>query len=130
MDFAKLALKYPCLERYIYKTRDGRHGLNFRDSAAVRALNVALFAEYHGLALHIPERHLCPAPDSRLAYVKWVESLVLSDVAEEPCPVTGVGLDIGTGVCAIYPLLICSRNPGIDMICTGTDPRLRFSLIC
>ncbi|GAA6055031.1 hypothetical protein JCM3770_006703 [Rhodotorula araucariae] len=107
VDYAELAQQVPALSPFLRPSRDGRQTIDFRDDKAIRALNAALLQRDFALSLDLPEDRLCPAVPSRLEYVLFVLQLALltSDKPANSTPPSLVGLDIGTGASAIYPLL-------------------------
>ncbi|GAA5946099.1 hypothetical protein JCM3775_005531 [Rhodotorula graminis] len=108
VDYADLAQVVPALAPFLRPARDGRQTIDFRDDAAVRALNAALLKRDFDLALDLPEDRLCPAVPSRLEYVLFVLHLALAtlnDMKPSSSARALVGLDVGTGASAIYPLL-------------------------
>ncbi|GAA5891460.1 hypothetical protein JCM8208_007288 [Rhodotorula glutinis] len=108
VDYAELAQAVPALAPFLRPARDGRQTIDFRDDAAVRALNAALLKRDFGLDLDLPRDRLCPAVPSRLEYVLFVLHLALAtldDLKPSPRSRSLIGLDVGTGASAIYPLL-------------------------
>ncbi|GAA5839161.1 hypothetical protein JCM9279_002613 [Rhodotorula babjevae] len=108
VDYAQLAQAVPALAPFLRPARDGRQTIDFRDDAAVRALNAALLKRDFGLDLILPHDRLCPAVPSRLEYVLFVLHLALATLDRLESSTSSrplVGLDIGTGASAIYPLL-------------------------
>lgn len=62
-----------------------------------------------GLDVELPPDKLCPAVMNRHNYILWLKGLVDSTSYGEPGRRV-VGLDIGTGASAVYPLLGCAQR--------------------
>ena len=80
------------------------------------ALSRALIREHFGLSLpSLPEGRLCPPIPNRSNYVRWLRDLVVGSSADLSRFAAGEaerrcrGLDIGTGVSAVYPLLLSTE---------------------
>ncbi|KAI9849376.1 MAG: hypothetical protein M1838_000181 [Thelocarpon superellum] len=97
--------------------------VNFNDPAAVQSLTKALLKRDFDLELALPEDRLCPPVPNRLNYILWLQDLLdttAEDFRDAFDPAREVvGLDIGTGASAIYPLLGCSQRR--KWIFAGTD---------
>lgn len=113
-DFAQLLEQFPEIRPHMVTDLSGKVRFNFRDAAALRMLTTTLLRRDFNLNVHIPESHLVPTLPGRLNYVLWVEDLIAS-LKLSPSD-TVVGLDIGTGPCAVYSLL-CARR-GWSMLAT------------
>ena len=76
-----------------------------------------------GLKIELPPNRLCPPVPNRLNYLLWIQSLLdttsdnYSDSYDRDREV--LGLDIGTGASAIYPLLGCVQRPKWRFAGTG-----------
>ncbi|KAH7339761.1 hypothetical protein B0J17DRAFT_656668 [Rhizoctonia solani] len=119
IDFGKLAEAFPPLKPFLFKNANGGYSLNFKDDAANRTLTQALLNRDFGLEVTLLEDRLCPPVPNRLNYVLWVSELVKILNLEEPI----VGVDIGTGSTAIYPLLACSIHKTWRFIAADIDSR-------
>jgi 23S rRNA A1618 N6-methylase RlmF len=92
--------------------------LNFRDPAAFRTLQRALFSVRFQLDIQLPEQSLCPTVSLRSNYVRWLQLLLGFLRAESTvCPTAGParcrcarGVDVGTGSSCVYPLLGCAMS--------------------
>ncbi|GAA5824260.1 hypothetical protein JCM5353_000371 [Sporobolomyces roseus] len=112
-DFFQLAQDVTSFAPFLIKTGNG-YTIDWKDQESVRALTRALLERDFNLKLSLPKDRLCPTVPSRLEYCLWVLKLSLLTSPESPSenPHTGmtsnqlIGLDIGTGASAIYPLLI------------------------
>ncbi|KFY57897.1 hypothetical protein V497_05154 [Pseudogymnoascus sp. VKM F-4516 (FW-969)] len=102
--------------------------VDFSDPDSVQQLTKSLLKRDFGLKLNLPPDRLCPAVPNRLNYLLWIQDLLdtstpspsLTDDHDPSRQV--VGLDVGTGASAIYPLLGCSHYPTWRFACTDTDP--------
>ncbi|KAI0131807.1 hypothetical protein BJ170DRAFT_611427 [Xylariales sp. AK1849] len=91
----------------------GRH-LDFTDPASVIQLSKTLLKEHFGLQVELPSDRLCPPIPNRHDYILWLKDLLDSTSASyseayEPSRKV-IGLDVGTGASAIYPLLGCTQR--------------------
>ncbi|KAJ3525899.1 hypothetical protein NM688_g8333 [Phlebia brevispora] len=111
-DFAQLANDHPALKPYLIRTHSGVT-INFQDQAALRCLTKAILERDYHIALTLPDDRLCPPVPNRYSQA----FLFPEEVA------TSLGLDIGTGASAIYPLLGCSVEPEWQFVATDIDSR-------
>ncbi len=111
-DLKELSRVLPELSQYI-KINDYRNEtIDFSDSAAVKALNKAIFKSFYGIEQwDIPDTFLCPPIPGRADYIHTV-----SDLFSEKKHLKV--LDIGTGANTIYPLIGCKEY---DWHFVGTD---------
>lgn len=83
--------------------------LDFKNVNAVRALTTLLLKRDFHLTWSLPIDHLCPPLPQRLNYIHWIADLLGVPFtwprAANAAASTIVGLDIGTGASAIFPLL-------------------------
>jgi 23S rRNA A1618 N6-methylase RlmF len=80
------------------------------------ALTRALLRKEFGVEyFEMPENHLVPPVPNRLSYVRWIEELLGSGDGEV------VGLDVGTGASAIYPLLACASHETWKFLASEID---------
>ncbi|CAE6372606.1 unnamed protein product [Rhizoctonia solani] len=119
IDFGKLADAFPPLKPFLFMTASGRYSLNFKDDAANRTLTQALLKRDFGLEVTLLDDRLCPPVPNRLNYVLWISELAKVLDLDQPI----VGLDIGTGSTAIYPLLACSIHKTWRFIAADIDSR-------
>lgn len=86
------------------------------------ALTKALLHVHFGISLvRVPEEHLCPPVPNRFFFIRWIQRDLLPLLHSQECfpcypgmmlaPPTNqrrIVLDIGTGPCCIYPLLMAA----------------------
>lgn len=97
----------------------GNH-LDFQDPVAARELSRVLLLQDFDLDVDLSLERLIPPVPNRLNYVLWIEDLIgESDIGTRDV----VGIDIGTGASAIFPLLCCRRNPSWQMYALEVDTR-------
>lgn len=88
-----------------------------------RQLTQSLLKADFNLCLQLPSDRLCPPVPVRWNYIRWIQELLdtTSDAYSDRYDAERevVGLDIGVGASAIYPLLACSTRPCWRM--AGTD---------
>ncbi|GJN93782.1 hypothetical protein Rhopal_006840-T1 [Rhodotorula paludigena] len=97
VDYAELAVAVPALSPFLRPGRDKRATIDFRDDAAVRALNQALLLRDFSIKLELPADRLCPTVPSRHAYTQFVIRLALLTCPDIATPTTLpplVGLDM------------------------------------
>ncbi|QRV93814.1 ribosomal RNA large subunit methyltransferase F [Ceratobasidium sp. AG-Ba] len=119
IDFKALADSFPPLKQFLFKNAAGDYNLDFKDEAANRTLTRALLKRDFGLEMTLLCDRLCPPHEPRLNYILWLSSLVSALGAEDHV----VGLDIGTGSTAIYPLIACSTHGNWRFLATDIDPK-------
>ncbi|KAH9889603.1 hypothetical protein F4778DRAFT_383775 [Xylariomycetidae sp. FL2044] len=99
--------------------------LDFSDPGSVMQLTKTLLKVDFGLHIELPMDRLCPPVPNRHNYILWLKDLLDSsspsyeDMYEPERSV--MGLDIGTGASAIYPLLGCSQRSSWSFIATDVD---------
>lgn len=90
-----------------------------------RQLTRSLLRADFNLQLDLPPDRLCPPVPVRWNYIRWIQDLLdtTSDTYSERYDGERdvVGLDIGTGASAIYPLLACASRPRWWMVGTDVD---------
>ncbi|KAI1340313.1 hypothetical protein F5Y15DRAFT_380244 [Xylariaceae sp. FL0016] len=105
--------------------QDGSH-IDFSNPASVMQLTKTLLRVHFGLRVDLPPDRLCPPVPNRHNYVLWLKDLIdststiYSDLYDPDRRV--VGLDIGTGASAIYPLLGCAQRPW-SFVATEVDAK-------
>ncbi|KAH9068077.1 S-adenosyl-L-methionine dependent methyltransferase [Lactarius deliciosus] len=124
-DFESLAHAYPPLQpqsvlHVIRAPEDGSPTIDFHDETAQRRLTQALLFRDFDIQLEIPDDRLCPPVPNRLNYVLWLQD-ILSHSSSQKLPPTSIGIDVGTGASAIYPLLACRLSPGWRIVATDVD---------
>ncbi|XP_022837995.1 U6 small nuclear RNA (adenine-(43)-N(6))-methyltransferase isoform X2 [Spodoptera litura] len=105
-DFGKLSLIYPEFAAISKSDITGKVGIDFKDPHSLRVLTKCLLKSDFNLEVDIPADRLVPTLPLRLNYILWIEDLMEVTHRKENI----VGLDIGTGACAIYPLLGAVKN--------------------
>lgn len=110
-NFSDLAVDYPEFEQFLKHFPNGNTSINFKDHNAVRCLTKCLLHKDFQLDVQFPDNRLIPAVPQRLNYVLWVEDLVGSLQPRGEIR----GLDVGTGCCCIFCLLVCRLNPSWKM---------------
>ncbi|MFT6898908.1 MAG: 23S rRNA (adenine1618-N6)-methyltransferase [Paraglaciecola sp.] len=113
----------PQLQPFLFPAKSGNSSINFSDPAAVKALNTALLAHYYGIAVwDIPAGYLCPPVPGRADYIHGIADLLAADNGGKiPRDKQVVGLDIGVGANAIYPI-IGSQSYGWKFVGSDVDP--------
>ncbi|EED15582.1 DUF890 domain protein [Talaromyces stipitatus ATCC 10500] len=123
IDFRELALTSPEFAKRL-KSNDQ---LDFSDPDSVRQLTKSLLERDFKLAVDLPDDRLCPPIPNRFNYILWLQDLIDTSSrtgTDQYDPNREVlGLDIGTGCCAIYPLLGCSSRPRWSFIATDIDSK-------
>ncbi|XP_045517927.1 U6 small nuclear RNA (adenine-(43)-N(6))-methyltransferase isoform X1 [Pieris brassicae] len=115
-DFKKLAHSYPQFSSICRLDVTGKITIDFKDPRVLRVLTACLLKSDFDLDVLIPEDRLVPTLPLRLNYILWIEDLLESFDRTDNIK----GIDIGTGACAIYPLLAAKKN-NWHMIGTETD---------
>ncbi|XP_023938566.2 U6 small nuclear RNA (adenine-(43)-N(6))-methyltransferase isoform X2 [Bicyclus anynana] len=105
-DFVKLAKTYEEFSEIAKVDVSGKVSIDFKDPNSLRILTQCLLKADFGLDIVIPEDRLVPTLPLRLNYILWIEDLMSAINKSDPI----FGLDIGTGACAIYPLLAAVKN--------------------
>ncbi|KAG8908949.1 hypothetical protein FRB99_000052 [Tulasnella sp. 403] len=120
VDFSELAEAYPALKPYVFVDSKGKPNINFKDANALRCLTQGLLHRDFNLTLSLPTDRLCPPVPNRLDYVLWIQDVIESTKTIDNS-LEVVGMDIGTGASAIYPLLACRLRSNWRMIATEVD---------
>ncbi|KAH0842288.1 hypothetical protein FOPE_07265 [Fonsecaea pedrosoi] len=125
VDFTTLALQYPDFAKRLKSNRQ----LDFSDPESVRQLTKCLLHRDFDLTVDLPEDRLCPPVPNRFNYILFIQRLLDST---SPSFHQGfdpdrqvIGLDIGTGASAIYPLLACRQRPQWRFLATEIDEKNR-----
>lgn len=114
-DFTALVSTNPELSKFVFLNKYGTHTIDFANPDAVLQLNRALLKLHYQVEnWSIPENYLCPPIPGRADYVHHLADLL----SEEKIKQQIIGLDIGVGANAIYPIL-ANRLYGWKML--GTD---------
>ena len=106
-DFSRLIQTDAVLGNFVQANKYGEQGIDFSDSAAVRALNRALLKDSYGIqGWDVPPLNLCPPVPGRADYVHYLADLLAASNNGIIPKGKGVQvLDIGTGANCIYPLI-------------------------
>ncbi|EXJ70994.1 uncharacterized protein A1O5_05987 [Cladophialophora psammophila CBS 110553] len=125
VDFTTLALQYPDFAKRLKPNRQ----LDFSDPESVRQLTKCLLHRDFDLNIDLPEDRLCPPVPNRFNYILFIQRLLDST---SPSFHQGfdpdrqvIGLDIGTGASAIYPLLACRQRQQWRFLATEIDEKNR-----
>lgn len=106
-DFVALTHTMPELAQYVIRNKSAYDTIDFFDPEAVKALNKALLLHHYGLSYwDIPDRYLCPSIPGRADYIHYMAD-VLASFNHNVVPMGKkiIGLDIGIGANAVYPIL-------------------------
>ena len=98
---------------------NGKLLFDYSNPNALRSLTKVLLIKDFGLDVEIPEDRLIPTLPMRLNYVLWIEDLLDYCGIRSNNSVSGV--DIGTGCCAIFPLLSATLNKNFHFLATDID---------
>ncbi|TGZ82941.1 hypothetical protein EX30DRAFT_328839 [Ascodesmis nigricans] len=115
--FAELAREYPDLAKHVIPPSS----LNFKDPEAVQALSRCLLQHHFSLDVELRGDRLCPMIPNRVDYILWLQDLLDETAPNSPKDRKIIGLDIGTGASAVYPLLGCALRETWSMIGTDID---------
>lgn len=110
-NFKELAIEFPEFRQHANQDVSGKVTIDFTNPEALRALTTSLLKRDFDLNVNIPSNHLVPTLPSRLNYIHWLED-ILAILPSDCTPPGDVirGIDIGTGVACIYPLLGFTMN--------------------
>lgn len=124
-DFAALAHSYPGLKPFLIDRSDGtaRVCIDFKNPEAIRQLSTALLKRDFNLDVSLPSDRLCPMVPGRLDYCLWIIDLLDLQDLELTDGKEVVGIDIGTGSSAIYPLLFSRLLSRVKMMATEIDQK-------
>lgn len=98
---------YPGLSSFVINAKSGNKSVDFSNPKAVKALNAALLTHYYRVNhWDIPDGYLCPPVPGRADYIHGIADLLArSNGGDIPIGSDVIGLDIGTGANAIYPII-------------------------
>ncbi|KAL1741993.1 hypothetical protein HDZ31DRAFT_44238 [Schizophyllum fasciatum] len=131
LDFPALAAAYPPLHAYLFSLQN-RPTIDFSDADAQICLTKALLHRDFGLDVQLSPDRLCPPVRgfsqnwsqwgalAALNYILWIQDIIAATQDEKDAPI--LGIDIGTGASAIYPLLGCAANGRWAFVATELDP--------
>lgn len=115
-DFEKLIQVVPELKEFIFQNKHGKTTVDFSDSKAVKALNIALLKMEYAIDFwEFPDTNLCPPIPGRVDYIHHLADIIGK---KEEVRV----LDIGTGASCIYPILGTAEY-GWSFVGTDIDKR-------
>lgn len=122
-DFAQLTKVSPELSAFLITTPRDDTSIDFKNPAAVRALNRALLKLDYGIShWDIPDGYLCPPIPGRADYLHSIADLIAgSHNGTIPRGPSIRVLDIGVGANCIYPL-IGHAEYGWHFVGTDIDP--------
>ncbi len=122
-DFPALIDSCAELAPFVKTNAHGNLSVDFADPEAVKVLNRALLFHFYGLRhWDLPDGYLCPPIPGRADYIHHLADLLAQDNGGEvPQGRQILGLDIGTGANAIYPI-IGHRSYGWRFIASDIDP--------
>ncbi|RMZ82462.1 hypothetical protein DV737_g1983, partial [Chaetothyriales sp. CBS 132003] len=127
IDFTSLALQYPVFARKLKPNGQ----LDFSDPESVRQLTICLLDRDFGLTVTLPPDRLCPPVPNRFNYILFLQRLLDStspSFRDSHDPTRSiVGIDIGTGASAIYPLLGTRQFANWTFLATEIDETSRTS---
>ncbi|MGL2966350.1 23S rRNA (adenine(1618)-N(6))-methyltransferase RlmF [Flavobacterium sp. XGLA_31] len=119
-DFETLVKTCPDLKDFVFFNEHQKETIDFGNPDAVKALNKALLITHYGIQKwDIPTGFLCPPIPGRADYIHYLADLLASTnngVIPEGEKV--MGLDIGIGANAIYPII---GNSVYSWSFVGTD---------
>ncbi|MDX2369681.1 MAG: 23S rRNA (adenine(1618)-N(6))-methyltransferase RlmF [Colwellia sp.] len=120
-DFNALTHVYPPLSHYIISNNFNQQAtINFSDSSAVKALNLALLKKYYHIEhWDFPTGYLCPPIPGRIDYIHYLADLLKASISDSANKISV--LDIGTGASCIYPIL-GARTQGWRFVASDIDP--------
>lgn len=119
-DFSQLVVTSPELGEFIVRQAGRRPTIDFSHALAVKTLNRALLMHYYQLNFwDIPEGYLCPPVPGRADYIHHIADLLAATQCDKGLI---VGLDIGVGANAIYPI-IGSQLYGWHFVGSEHEPR-------
>ncbi|KAK5175513.1 uncharacterized protein LTR77_000652 [Saxophila tyrrhenica] len=123
VDFDDLAKRNPDWAAVCETARKSKW-IDFQDPKVVLQLtNSLLKCDFSIAALDLPDDRLCPPVPVRWNYVRWIQELLdtTSDSYSDRYDPErqAIGLDVGVGASAIYPLLAASTRP--EWRIAGTD---------
>jgi 23S rRNA (adenine1618-N6)-methyltransferase len=106
-DFPELINTSPELASYVSLNAYQDLSVDFKDPAAVKALNKALLKHFYGVSLwDIPDGYLCPPIPGRADYLHYAADLLAeSNGGNIPRGKMVKVLDVGVGANCIYPLI-------------------------
>ncbi|KAK9453160.1 hypothetical protein V1511DRAFT_505806 [Dipodascopsis uninucleata] len=117
IDFHELSDEFSELRPFL----NDHNCIDFKDTNAVCALTKAILKRDFDISITLDPNRLCPRIPNRLNYLLWVEDLLNSVADEKDHDRRRWGLDIGTGISCIYPLLGVRENSNWCFVATDID---------
>ena len=100
-NFELLCSNENSLKEFVFENKYGTNTIDFSNSDAIIALNKSLLKTYYNVSYwDIPTNFLCPPIPGRADYIHYI-----ADLIDYKSPENILGLDIGVGANAIYPIL-------------------------
>jgi len=120
-DFINLVKSHPALSAFIIQNKYNQQDtIDFSNSNAVKALNVALLKKHYQIKQwDFPQGYLCPPIPGRVDYLHYLADLLKATKAKIENKVSV--LDIGTGATCIYPIL-GAREYDWHFVASDIDP--------
>lgn len=108
-NYIEMANVYSEFKSHLSLDSNGKLYLDYSNVNALRSLTQTLLKKDFGLEVSIPEGRLIPTIPMRLNYILWIEDLLIHAKLDNQ---NITGFDVGTGCCAIFPLLgtVMNRN--------------------
>ena len=128
-NFTELAKQYPEFNENVDYDESGIAHVDYNNPKALKSLTKTLLKHDFNLEVDIPDGRLVPTLPMRLNYLLWIEDL-LKSINPDYCDREIVGFDIGTGCCAIFPLLGTRLNSNWRFIASDIDElNLKYSTL-
>ncbi len=127
-NFAQMAANYPSFGAIVRLDLSGKVTIDYNDCNALRQLTKTLLKKDFDLEVDIPLNRLIPTVPMRLNYILWIEDLIIKlteflQIDDKDI----IGLDVGTGSCAIFPLITSTLHKSWRFVATDID---KFNIEC
>ena len=119
-----MAKTFPSFATYVKTDLKGKAVFDYNDPNALRELTKTLLKKDFDLDVDIPEDRLIPTVPQRLNYILFIEDLMtklLEFLPNESKEI--IGLDVGTGCAAIFPLIGCTINKNWNFVAIDIDAK-------
>ncbi|KGJ89469.1 23S rRNA (adenine(1618)-N(6))-methyltransferase RlmF [Thalassotalea sp. ND16A] len=122
-DLVALVRTHPPLKAFVTTNQYQNLSIDFANSDAVKALNLALLKHHYQIQhWDIPDGYLCPPIPGRVDYLHYLADLLKQSNGNKiPRPGKVRVLDIGTGASCIYPIL-AQRCYQWQFVASDIDP--------